>query len=43
MALVIADIGGQRKIESKEDLSSIRAAYNRLMNKLLGMYETKEV
>jgi hypothetical protein len=43
MALVIAEIDGKRKIESKEDLSSIRAAYNRLMNKMLGMYETKEV
>ena len=43
MALVIDDIGGKRVIESKEDLMKIRSAYNRLMNKVLGMYETKEV
>jgi hypothetical protein len=43
MALVIDDIGGKRKIESQDDLRSIRAAYNRLMNKALGMYQTKEV
>ena len=43
MALVIAEIDGKRKIESQNDLSSIRASYNRLMNKALGMYETKEV
>jgi hypothetical protein len=43
MALVIDDIGGKRVIESKEDLMKIRSAYNRLMNKALGMYETKEV
>ena len=43
MALVIGDIGGKRTIESKADLRAIRAAYNRLMNKALGMYEIKEV
>ena len=43
MALVIDDIDGKRKIESQNDLSLIRASYNRLMNKALGMYETKEV
>lgn len=43
MALVVKDIGGKRIIESKADLRAIRAAYNRLMNKALGMYETKEV
>ena len=43
MALVIDDIGGKRVIENKEDLMKIRSAYNRLMNKALGMYETKEV
>ena len=43
MALVISDIGGKRAIETKEDLSRIKSAYNRLMNKVLGMYETKEV
>jgi hypothetical protein len=43
MALVIYNIGGKRAIESQDDLRSIRASYNRLMNKALGMYETKEV
>jgi hypothetical protein len=43
MALVIADIDGKRVIENKDDLMKIKSAYNRLMNKLLGMYETKEV
>jgi len=43
MALVIAEVDGKRKIESQDDLRSIRAAYNRLMNKALGMYETKEI
>lgn len=43
MALVINDIGGKRAIETKEDLMKIKSSYNRMMNKLLGMYETKEV
>ena len=43
MSLVIDDIGGKRVIESKDDLMKIKSAYNRLMNKALGMYETKEV
>jgi hypothetical protein len=43
MALTIAAINGKRKIETKDDLMKIKSAYNRLMNKLLGMYETKEV
>jgi hypothetical protein len=43
MSLVIDDIGGKRVIENKDDLMKIRSAYNRLMNKALGMYETKEV
>lgn len=43
MALVINDIGGKRVIETKEDLMKIKSSYNRMMNKLLGMYETKEV
>jgi hypothetical protein len=43
MALVIHAIDGKRKIETKEDLSKIKSAYNRLMNKALSMYETKEV
>ena len=43
MALVINDIGGKRAIETKDDLLKIKSSYNRMMNKLLGMYETKEV
>jgi hypothetical protein len=43
MALVVADIGGKRVIENKDDLMKIKSAYNRLMNKALGMYQTKEV
>jgi hypothetical protein len=43
MALVIHNIGGKRAIVSKADLRAIRAAYNRLMNKALGMYEIKEI
>lgn len=43
IALVVAEIGGKRAIENKDDLLKIKSAYNRLMNKLLGMYETKEV
>ena len=43
MALMIDEIGGKRAITSKEDLTNIKSAYNRLMNKILGMYETKEV
>lgn len=43
IALVVAEIGGKRAIENKDDLLKIKSAYNRLMNKVLGMYETKEV
>ena len=43
IALVVDKIGGTRPIETKDDLMEIRSAYNRLMNKVLGMYETKEV
>jgi hypothetical protein len=43
MALVIDDINGKREIKSQDDLRAIRVSYNRLMNKMLGMYETKEV
>ena len=43
IALVIDKIGGTRPIETKDDLMEIRSAYNRLMNKVLGMSETKEV
>jgi hypothetical protein len=43
MTLVIDSIDGKRVIESKDDLMKIKSSYNRMMNKLLGMYETKEV
>lgn len=43
MALVVDAIDGKRSIASKADLSSIKSAYNRLMNRLLNMYNTKEV
>ena len=43
MALMVRTIGGKRAIETKGDLTSIKSAYNRLMNKALGMFETKEV
>lgn len=41
-ALVIADIGGKRAIESQDDVRAIRAAYNRVMNKALGFYKIEE-
>jgi len=41
-ALVISDIGGKRAIESQDDVRSIRAAYNRVMNKALGFYKIEE-
>jgi len=43
MALVVHAIGGKREIATKEDLTRIKSAYNRLMNKALGLFETKEV
>jgi len=41
-SFVIADINGKRKIESQDDVRSIRAAYNRVMNKALGFYKIEE-
>lgn len=41
-ALVIADIGGKRAIESQDDVRQIKAAYNRVMNKSLGFYKIEE-
>ena len=41
-ALVIHDIGGKRAIETQDDVRSIRAAYNRTMNKALGFYKIEE-
>ena len=41
-ALVIADIGGKRVIESQDDIRQIKAAYNRVMNKSLGFYKIEE-
>jgi len=43
MAFAIHQIGGKRTILTKEDLSHIKSAYNRLMNRALGLYTTKEV
>jgi hypothetical protein len=42
IALVVDEIGG-KNVTSEEELRSVRAAYNRLMNKFLGLYETKEI
>ena len=41
-ALVIADIGGKRAIESQDDIRQIKAGYNRVMNKALGFYKIEE-
>ena len=41
-ALVIADIGGKRAIESQDDVRQIKATYNRVMNKALGFYKIEE-
>jgi len=43
MALVVYEIGGKRPVTSQDVLREIRAAFNRKMNTLLGMYETKEI
>jgi hypothetical protein len=42
-ALVIADIGGKRAIESQDDIRKIKAAYNRVMNQALGFYKIEKV
>jgi hypothetical protein len=42
-AMVIADIGGKRAIESQDDIRSIKAAYNRVMNQALGFYKIEKV
>lgn len=41
-ALVIGDIGGKRAVMTQDDVRSIRAAYNRVMNKALGFYKIEE-
>lgn len=41
-ALVIADIGGKRAIESQDDIRQIKATFNRVMNKSLGFYKIEE-
>ena len=43
MAFAIHQIGGKQTIATKEDLTRIKSAYNRLMNRALGLYTTKEV
>ena len=42
-AMVIYDIGGKRAIESQDDVRSIRAAYNRVMNQAMGFYKIEKV
>jgi hypothetical protein len=42
IALIVDAIGG-KNVTSEEELRTVRAAYNRLMNKFLGLYETKEI
>lgn len=42
-ALVVIQIGGKRIIESQDDIRSIRTAYNRLINQVLGFYKTEKV
>lgn len=41
-AMVIADIGGKRAIESQDDIRQIKAGFNRVMNKALGFYKIEE-
>jgi hypothetical protein len=43
IALMLDNIGGKGVVNNKNELMKIKSAYNRLMNKLLGMYEMKEV
>lgn len=42
-SMVVYDINGKREIESQDDVRAIRAAYNRVMNKALGLYKIEEV
>jgi len=41
-ALIVHEIGGKREVKTKEDLQSIKAAYNRVMNKAMGFYKIEE-
>ena len=41
-SMVIYDINGKRAIKSQDDVRSIRAAYNRVMNAALGFYKIEE-
>ena len=36
---VISDINGKQQVTTQEELRTIRAAYNRVMNKALGFYK----
>ena len=42
-ALVIYDIDGKREVKSQDDVRSIRAAYNRVMNQAMGFYKIEKV
>jgi hypothetical protein len=41
-ALIVHEISGKREVKTKEDLQSIKAAYNRVMNKAMGFYKIEE-
>jgi hypothetical protein len=41
-SMVINEIHGKRTVNTKEDLQSIKAAYNRVMNKVMGFYKVEE-
>jgi len=43
VALIVKEIGGKREVRSQEDLVRVKSSYNRLMNKVLGMYKLQEV
>ena len=43
IALIVKEIDGTRAVRSQEDLARVKSSYNRLMNKVLGMYKLQEV
>ena len=42
-AMVIKYVGGGAVYGTEDDVRSVKAAYNRLMNKTLGLYRVEEV
>ena len=42
VSMVVHEIRGKREVKTKEDLQSIKAAYNRVMNKTMGFYKIEE-